>query len=151
MLSPEKIELRKKVYDYFIKVAHEDNAKNNKQSFESLINKEDSRKRILFVMPESIGDIYMTTSLLPSIKKVYPDYALYYATKPQFFEILDGNSFVDYVIPYCDIMNNIVAMEGQGNNQGFFDICFLPNIGTQRILNYMHNGEDKIQLNLCTS
>ena len=101
-------------------------------------------------MPQSIGDIYMCTSLLKNIKELYPKYNIYFATKPEYFEILDGNPYVHKVIPYSESLDNLPAMEGQGNHKGFFEIAFLPFIGTQRMLNYMHNAKDKIQFELCT-
>ena len=93
----------------------------------------------------------MTTSLLKNIKNTYPEYNLYYATKPEYFEILDGNPYIHKVIPYNKSLENLLAMEGYANHKGYFEICFLPFIGTQRMLNYMHNGKDKIQFELCTS
>jgi hypothetical protein len=41
-------------------------------------------------------------------------------------------------------------MEGQGEMKGYFDIVFIPFLGTQRIINFTHNGKDKIQFDLCT-
>ena len=102
------------------------------------------------VMPESLGDVYLCTSLFKNIKKTYPDYNLYFATKPDYFEILDGNPYVYKLLPYSKDLDNLLKMEGFSDHQGYFEICFLPNIGTQKILNYMHNGKDKIQFDLCT-
>ena len=33
-------------------------------------------------------------------------------------------------------------------HSGYFDVAYLPNMGTQRILNYTHNGKDKIQFDI---
>ena len=68
----------------------------------------------------------------------------------KYFEILDGNKYIHKCIPYNKALDRLTAMEGQGNHKGFFEIAFLPFIGTQRILNYIHNGKDKIQFDLCT-
>lgn len=142
---------RESVLSYFKQVAQDENQKTKTVEFKELLDDDDEGKRILFTMPESIGDVYMTTSLLKNIKQLYPDYNLYYATKPEYFEILDGNPHVHKMIPYNKSLENLLAMEGYGNHKGYFEICFLPFIGTQRILNYMHNGKDKIQFDLCTS
>ena len=141
---------RDSVLKHFQKVATKENQKNQKIDFKDLLSKEDEGKRLLFSMPQSIGDVYMCTSLLKNIKKLYPEYNIYFATKPEYFEILDGNPYVHKVIPYNQSLDNLTAMEGQGNHKGFFEIAFLPFIGTQRMLNYMHNGKDKIQFELCT-
>ena len=45
-------------------------------------------------------------------------------------------------------MDNLLWLEGSGSHKGYFDIAFLPHIGTQRILNYLHNGKDEIDFNL---
>lgn len=141
---------RDSVLAYFKNVAQQENKKNEKIDFKDILDKYDEGKRLLFSMPESIGDIYMCTSLLKNIKELYPNYNIYFATKPEYFEILEGNPYVHKVIPYSNALDNLPAMEGQGNHKGYFEIAFLPFIGTQRILNYIHNGKDKIQFNLCT-
>jgi len=47
-------------------------------------------------------------------------------------------------------MENLLTMEGHGVNEGYFDIAFLPHIGTQKIFDYQHNGKDKVEFNLYT-
>ena len=141
---------RDDVLKYFKQVATKENEKNKKIDFADLLDKDDEGKRILLSMPESIGDIYLCTSLLKNMKEVYPEYNIYFATKPEYFEILEGNPYLHKVIPYDKNLDSLAAMEGQANHKGFFEIAFLPFIGTQRMLNYMHNGKDKIQFDLCT-
>jgi hypothetical protein len=141
---------REDILKYFKQVALEDNNKNNPTKFEDILDTEDEGRRLLISMPQSIGDVYLCTSLLKNIKEVYPNYNIYFATKPEYFEVLDGNPYVHKVIPYNKGLDNLTAMEGQAEHKGYFEIAFLPFIGTQRILNYMHNGKDKIQFDLCT-
>ena len=141
---------REEVLSYFKQVANQENKKNKKIDFAELLDKDDEDSRLLISMPESIGDVFLCTSLLKNIKETYPKYNIYFATKPEYFDILDGNPFIHKVIPYSKGLDNLTAMEGQGNHKGFFEVAFLPFIGTQRMLNYMHNGKDKIQFNLCT-
>lgn len=139
------------VLKHFRNVAQTENKKNEKIDFKEILDKDDESNRLLFSMPQSIGDIYMCTSLLKNIKELYPKYNIYFATKPEYFEILEGNPYIHKVIPYSPSLDSLPAMEGQGNHKGFFEIAFLPFIGTQRMLNYIHNGKDKIQFELCTS
>lgn len=141
---------REDVLKYFKQVAAQENQKNKKIDFIELLSKDDEGKRLLISMPESIGDVYLCTSLLKNIKKTYPEYNIYFATKLEYFDILDGNPYIHKVIPYTKDLDSLPAMEGQANHKGFFEVAFLPFIGTQRILNYMHNGKDKIQFDLCT-
>lgn len=99
-------------------------------------------------MPESAGDVLLSTSLLRSLRETYPNYKIFFATKPLYQSILKNNPYVDEIIDYDEKMDNLVLMEGIAEHKGFFDICFLPFAATQRFLTYMHNGEDKIAFNL---
>lgn len=141
---------REDVLKYFKQVATQENEKNKKVDFADLLDKDDEGKRLLISMPQSIGDIYLCTSLLKNIKETYPNYNIYFATKPEYFEILEGNPYIHRVIQYNKNLDNLTTMEGYGNHKGFFEVAFLPFIGTQRMLNYMHNGKDKIQFDICT-
>jgi len=141
---------RKNIEDFFRNKAKEENEQNMPFKIEDFLD-EDEGKRLLIVMPGSIGDVFMTTSLLPTISKTYPDYNIYFATDPSFFEILDGNSFIHKVIPYNPKMDDLLWLEGKGDHKGFFEIAYLPHLGTQRMFNYQHNGKDKLALDLvCT-
>ena len=88
---------RQQVYEYFISVARKDNAENNKIPFEEMLDEDDEGKRILFVLPETETDVFNSTSLLKYIKDKYPDHNIYFATKPEFFEILSGNPYIHKV------------------------------------------------------
>ena len=121
-----------------------------KREFTDVLDKDDENKRILYVMPKSIGDVYMSTALFKDIKNTFPDYNLYVATEPQNFEILAGNPYIHKVIPYISAMDQLPWLEGTNNHKGYFEVAFLPYIGTQRMFDYQHNGKDKISLDLCT-
>ena len=45
-------------------------------------------------------------------------------------------------------MDSALAMEGAGPHKGICDIVYHPYFSTQRLLDYTHNGVDKIDLNL---
>jgi glycosyltransferase involved in cell wall biosynthesis len=136
------------IENYFRQVAQQDIQKNKPINFEDFLDKDDFGKRALIVIPESIGDVFMITSLFESFKETYPDYNLYIATKNEYFDILNANPFVHKVIPYAPQMENLLWLEGAGDHKGYFEIAFLPHIGTQRILNYLHNGKDIIQFDI---
>jgi len=139
---------RENIEKYFRDLAAKENSKNFPLKLEDFLDKDDEGKRILFVMPESIGDVFWCTSLLPSIKKLYPSYNLYFATKPKNFSLLSGNKFIHKVIPYHEMMDNLLYTEGYSDHPGFFEISFLPYIGTQKIFNYQHNGKDIIDFDI---
>jgi glycosyltransferase involved in cell wall biosynthesis len=139
---------RQDIENYFRNVALQENQKNKKIEFEELLDKNDKGKRLLYVMPESIGDIFLSTSLFENIKKQYPEYNLYVAVKQEYFEILDGNPNIHRLLNYIPQMDQLLWLEGMGDHEGYFEIAFLPHIGTQRMFNYQHNGKTKIAFDL---
>jgi len=139
---------RQDIENYFRNVAAQENQKNKKIEFEDLLDKDDKGKRILYVMPESIGDIYMSTALFENIKKQYPEHNLYVSVKPEYFEILQGNPYIHKLLQYTPQMDQLLWLEGAGDHSGYFEIAFLPFAGTQRFLDYIHNGKTKIQFEI---
>tara|TARA_Y100001938_G_scaffold29079_2_gene39296 strand:+ start:9470 stop:11383 length:1914 start_codon:yes stop_codon:yes gene_type:complete len=138
---------REQIEDYFRKTAIAENEKIITTDITDFLD-DDEGKRILYVMPQSIGDVFLSTSLFKSLKENYPDYNLYVATKENNFQVLEGNEYVYKVIPYMDEMSNQPWLEGIGDHQGYFEIAFLPHIGTQMTLDYLHNGKDKIAFDI---
>jgi hypothetical protein len=139
---------RQDIENYFRQVASQENQKNKKIEFEDLLGKDDKGKRVLYVMPESIGDIYISTSLFKNIKKQYPDHNLYVATKPEYFQMLQGNPHVYKLLEYIPQMDQLLWLEGAGDHNGYFEVAFLPHAGTQRFLDYLHNGKTNIQFDI---
>lgn len=142
------------IISYFRNVALQEIQKlSGPSSIEDLFDKSDKEqnlKRVLLVCPESLGDTIILSSLFPSIRARYPrdKWKFYYATNTQYFEAVEGNPYIDKIIPYAQIMENLIYMEGGGEHKGFVDICYLPTIGSQRNLNYLHRGIDSIDLEL---
>lgn len=146
----EKNAPKEQIENYFRQIATQEIQKNSKIQFRELFDQDENLKRVLLVQPESIGDVFLVTSLFESIRNRYPQnkYKFYVATKPEYRDLIDGNPYVDKWIPYDPIMDNLIAIEGGMGNQKICDIVYNPYFGTQRLLSYMHNGEDKIDLEL---
>jgi len=122
---------RDAIYQFFCEQAREDNAKSEPpKDFGSLFD-DNGRKRILFVLRESGGDLFISTSVLSGLKKLYPDADLYFACDPKFADILAGNSDIHKVIPYNSAMDSELAM------RHYVDYYYFPAIATQRQLNYL--------------
>lgn len=138
------------IENYFRQVATQEIQKNTKIKLEDLFDKEDNLKRVIFVQPESIGDIFLTTSLFESLRNRYPKdtYKIYVATKPEYENLIQGNPYIDKWIPYHPAMDSAIMLEGAGENKGICEIAYHPYFSTQRLLSYMHNGQDKIDLEL---
>ncbi len=142
---------RQQVVDYFKKVAVKENAENNKIPFEDILDKDDDGKRILFVLPENENDIFLSTSLLDSIKNNHPDCNIYYATKPEFYDLLQGNNNIHKIIQYDPIMENISWSSGQGSHKGYFKFVVSPNTNTHKFKNYAHSDSNPVIFDLCTN
>jgi glycosyltransferase involved in cell wall biosynthesis len=138
---------KEQIENYFRQVAQQEILKTKEIKFEELLDPNDSG-RVIYVMPESAGDIFLSTALFKSIKDRYPNFSLYVATKSQYKDILDGNPYIHRWIEYQPIMDNLIWLEGNSQHNGYFDIAYLPYSCTQKMLNYLHNGVDKIDFSL---
>lgn len=129
------------VYKHFVNLASQHNAKLNHKTidFGDLLDPTDE-KRLLVVMPESAGDVVMVNSLIPRLAKLYPEFRIYFATKPQFKELVEHLPEVHRVLDYSPIMDDIFAMTGRSGHVGYFDYCFLPHGSTQRFMNYQQRN-----------
>lgn len=146
MAEIEKGGTREEVENYFRSVAKKEII--SQQDLEDVLDEDDKGRRILYVIPESAGDVYLATSLFPSLKKQYPDYNLYVATQAPYFGIVLGNPYVHKVIPYAEKMDEVHFLEGGGGYDGYFEIAFLSHVNAQRVSCYTHNGLDKIAFDL---
>ena len=141
---------RNEILAYFKQVAAQHNSQiSNQVSFEDLLDKDDKGSRLLVIVQKNETDILHATSLLPSLKTLYPKYNIYFATDVQYFELLDGNPDIHKVIPYTPQMENLLFLEGSSGNSGHFEVAFNPTIGSQKFLAYPHNSKDNIYYDLC--
>lgn len=123
---------------------------NNKEDIEALLRlvDESDKIKVLFIMPESAGDIFLSTSLLESLKEMYNNAEIYFACKEEYFDILKNNSYIYKIIPYNPIMENQILMEGTGEWKGIFNISIMAPVFTQRYLNYLNNGIGRVAFNI---
>jgi glycosyltransferase involved in cell wall biosynthesis len=137
---------RRDIENYFRQVATKDNENlTKKPEFGDWLDNT-GRKRFLFMIKESVGDIFLASSLLKSCKEQYPDHDIYVGCDPQYLDMFDGNPYVYKVIPYVPEMESETAMTGMGSHKGYFDAYTNVALATQKILNYLTNNN--IALNL---
>jgi glycosyltransferase involved in cell wall biosynthesis len=117
-------------------------------NLEDVLGDEGVENRIAVVMPESAGDVLIINSLMENLASLYPDKKIYIFTKPEYYQMIEDNPNVHKLLPYEQTVDNLLFLEGRGDHQGYFDMAFLPNVGTQKHLNYLHNGKDKTQFEL---
>lgn len=99
---------------------------------------DDEGKKLLYTMPMSAGDVYISTAVVDSLKKKYPDHKIFFATKEQYRTILDGNPNIHKVIEWQDWMMNVPLLEQM------FDEVYTPNVTVQMSFsNWIHGGKGR--------
>lgn len=95
---------------------------------------------VLYTMPMSAGDVFVSTAVLDGlVKTLTSDAKIYFATQPQYMDILKNNPHIHKVIPWNETMMNVELLEE------VFDIAFLPNITTQYTFsNYVRRGQGRL-------
>jgi hypothetical protein len=134
---------RENLVQYFRGVAVQENQNNNVKQvdFSEFLIKND-KKHLLIVLKESIGDIILSTALLKSFRLNYSkeSWNIYYATLPQYKEILEGNINIDKILDYQPFMEQEIACTGAGKNKGYFDAYAHLGNSQQHKLNYLTNN-----------
>lgn len=105
-------------------------------------------KRILVSVPKSAGDIFLSTSILESLKENHPDFDIYFACLPQYKDLLYNNPFIYKVLNYEPIMESWADMEGHSHWYGLFDISMFLPVFSQKFGGYTHNCLDKIAFDI---
>lgn len=134
---------RGEILKYFKDVAQKENGKSGATSLEDYLDGDSPEGRIAVVMPESAGDVLWANSLISNLKELYPEHDIYFITKPKFYPMIEDNENVHRVLPYSPGLDSLTFLEGRVDHKGYFEIAYLPHIGTQKILSYPHNGKDK--------
>lgn len=136
---------RESTLHYFRTLAANLNKEQEKTDFGELFDK-NGRKRVLFVLKESLGDCFIVTSLFKSLKEQYPEHDIYIGVEPKYADVFLGNPYVHKIIPYHPAMESELAMVGQGKSEGYVNVYMNPAISTQRQLNYLSNNNIGLDL-----
>lgn len=139
---------RDSIEAFFKQTAKKENQDLFKKTLKEQIDFDRPNKRIAYVMPEHHEDVFMSSSVLHSLKKLYPEYDIYFFTKEQYFPLIDECPYIHKYCRFEEEMDDCFYFEGRADTEGFFDIAFLPFLETKRVLNYTHNGNDKLELEL---
>ena len=94
-------------------------------SLEEVLGDEGCENRIAVVLPESAGDILILNSLMENLKVTYPDKNIYIFTKPQFYPMIEDNPNVHKLLPYSPQVENLLFLEGRGDQKGYIKISFM--------------------------
>ena len=140
---------RQDVLLYFRKIALNQNQSTYLDEMLKSLAENKNSKRIAFVQPEGAEEIIISTSLITSIKKLYPDYDIYYFTKSEYFDLINSHPYVTKVLNYFNKMDDPLFFEGKGSNTKYFDMVFAPYLSIHN--NYFRNTQDAIQYNIYES
>lgn len=103
-----------------------------------LFDRPTGQKTLLYTMPMSAGDVFISTAVVDSLKKKYPEHFFYFATDKKYFDILKGNKNVDQVIQFQDWMMDVPFCED------VFDWVYTPNTSLQlTVSNWVHKGRGR--------
>lgn len=115
------------ILDYFRSVADQEN-KNMSQKPIDLNNiiQNSGNKKALFSVSTSREDVFLVLTLLESFKKKNENCDIFFATRPEFFPMVDCNPFVYKCIPFQDGLDSEKSMLGANLKEGekYFDYCY---------------------------
>jgi glycosyltransferase involved in cell wall biosynthesis len=131
------------VLNYFRKIALSQNQNSFLDEMLLLFKENDDSKKIAFIQPDGAEEIIIATSLISSIKKVYPNYDIYFFTKNEYFDLINSHPDVKKVLNYFNKMDDPLFFEGKGSNNKYFDIVFAPHLSINN--NYFRNSQDILQ------
>jgi len=134
------------MYQHFKKICIEQTRK--PIDFESVLDADDKGRRIGVLIPESSVDVLLINGLLSNLKAQYPDHNIYVITQPKYFEYIEDNPCVHRCVAYSSSLDNLLILEGVASHHGYFDLAFMPTATTQKVVTYIHNGQDKTQFDL---
>jgi len=137
------------VINYFRKVALNENQSLFLDEMLQSLKNADTNKRIAFIQPDGAEEIIISTCLITSIKKLYPNHDIYFFTKAENFDLINSHPDIKKVLNYFDKMNDPLFFEGKGNCPKYFDIVFAPYLSINN--NYYRNSEDILEYSIYES
>lgn len=99
----------------------------------------EGKKTLLYTMPMSAGDVFISTAVIDSLKKKYPDHLIYFGTDSKYAAILKENPNIEKVLQFDQWMMNVPFCEG------VFDLVFTPNLAVQlNTSNWVRGGKGRL-------
>jgi len=128
---------RQDIHRFFIGEAMKDNALLDEIRIEDIFESENGRKKLMLVAKESIGDVFIVTSLLDDIKNKYPEHDVYFVTDEKNFELVEGNENIYKIVQYSPMLDNEMLVCGFGGRPKLVDVYINPFILIQKYLGYL--------------
>lgn len=134
---------RQQVLQFFIKtaqdkIAEEGPKENITEQLDRVFSITD-KKKVLITIKESLGDIVLITALLEDFRRKYPaeNYFLFLATETKYFDVLNGNPYIDKIIPWHPVLENELFLIGAAGTKRFVDHFYYPAVQTQKFISYL--------------
>lgn len=129
---------RESIENYFRNVAlkeNEDAKDKGEEKFDFLLD-DNKRKKILYIMPPSLVDSFLATSLFKSIKNKYRDHSLYVLVNKENRLIVSLNRYVDKIIE--NKKNKLETKEffEKNKEKKYFEVIFAPHLLSSPLLNF---------------
>ncbi|MBZ0201473.1 MAG: hypothetical protein K8I03_00495, partial [Ignavibacteria bacterium] len=70
---------------------------------------DEGEKKIIIVKLDAVGDVLRTTSILPTLKEMFPDSYVTWITKERSYDVLKDNDLIDEIYFTSDELENIYA------------------------------------------
>ena len=134
---------RSEILNYFRKTALAENQNSFLSEMLDSLKENKNSKKIAFIQPEGAEEIIIATSLITSIKNLYPEYDIYFFTKSDYFDLVNSHPHIKKVLNYFNKMNDPLFFEGKGSNDKYFDMVFAPYLSMHN--NYFRNAQDILQ------
>lgn len=132
---------RPQVLEHFKLLARQHNNESNRRKLFLELKKSDSSPKIAYILPSGGQEAIISSGLIAKLKKEYPNHNIYVFTNPSLFEYFDFDTNVFKVLEYSPQLEDILALEGRGSNEGFFDVVYHPSLAIANN-SYIHNGKD---------
>jgi len=134
---------RNDVITYFRKVALSEVQKVDLEKTLKVLQENNTIKKIAYIQPEGDEEVLIATSIISSIKKLYPEHKIFFFTKPEYFDLINSHPDVYKVLNYSNKFDDPLYLEGKGNLNKYFDIVYAPYLSIQN--NYFRNGVDVLE------
>lgn len=95
-------------------------------------------RSLLFTMPMSAGDVFLSTAVVSELKLKFPDHLIFFATQEKYADIVKGNLNIHRIVMFENWMMNVPFCEL------VFDEVYTPNLDIQmNSSNWIHRGKGR--------
>ena len=134
---------RNDVLSYFRKIALSEIQKEELEKTLDILKNDNTTKKIAYIQPEGNEEILIATSIISSLKKLYPDHKIFFFTKSEYFDLINSHPDVYKVLNYSNKFDDPLYFEGKGNLNSYFDMVFAPYLSIRN--NYFRNSKDILE------